>query len=99
VSEAWTWIERGDGEHLWLVPAGTEARRDVAYRVVAEVDAHGITDEHKRLLAAAPELLAALKAMENADGGKCGCYDDDDRAACAWCQAGALIARVEGGRG
>lgn len=55
-------------------------------------------EANARLIAAAPELLEALKALIN-NVGSCICYDESERECKAWEMAEAAIAKAEGGVG
>jgi hypothetical protein len=94
----WTFAWRGP--HLWMFALTEDGGVHETVFDTENLDAHPISLANARLIAAAPCLLSALKALvavcPECDG--TGLADNSDPTPCPWCEsARAAIARAEGG--
>ena len=69
----------------------------MVYGAISDVGSDHECHANARLIAAAPDLLAALKAMMDVQDSTDDCWCDDGVRPCEACQCRAAIAKVEGG--
>jgi len=81
----WRWVQHAN--HVFsIVDSNNE---------IVGCDIYAITEPNRSLIAAAPEMLEALKALRSQCWGGCSCTDPSDEENAAWDLAFAAIAKAE----